>query len=99
MIYLQPLFVLEPLDLLIYNPSGFCRKSENNQGAAPHNAEALITKGSILFHTTVGTVATAAKHSGKGNDLWLRSNNDETESLPYRQAPRWIILIDYFMAC
>lgn len=53
-IYLQPNSLLEPLDLLIYNPSSFFRKSENNQRAEQHNAEALITKGSTLFHTTTG---------------------------------------------
>lgn len=53
-IYLQPTSLLEPLDLLIYNPSSFFRKSENNQRAEQHNAEALITKGSTLFHTTTG---------------------------------------------
>ncbi len=53
-IYLQPTSSLEPLDLLIYNPSSFFTKSENNQRAEQHNAEALIIKGSTLFHTTTG---------------------------------------------
>lgn len=53
-IYLQPTFLFGPPDLLIYNPSSFFRKSENNQRAEQHNAEALITRGSTLFHTTTG---------------------------------------------
>lgn len=47
-------FVWSPLGLLIYNPSSFLTKSENNQCAVQHNAGALITKGSSLFHTTTG---------------------------------------------
>lgn len=35
----------------------------------------------------------------RGSDLWPGSNNDEACSLTYRQDPRWIISIDYFMAC
>lgn len=35
----------------------------------------------------------------RSSDLWPGSNNDEACSLTYRQAPRWIISIDYFMAC
>lgn len=99
LIYLRPTFCLKPpwfIDIQSIQPSyqiwkqSVCSATQcwginhKRQQFIPHNH---------------GIVATAAKPSAKANDLWLCSNNDETESLPYRQAPRWIILIDCFMAC
>lgn len=82
-----------PPALMICNPSNFFRKQSKCSAAQRqginHERRHFISHDRRI-------VATAAKHSGKANYLWRCSSNDETESLPYRQAARWIILIDYF---